>query len=67
MSLTEIKKAVTELAPEELAELVAFVQQRDDATWDRQIDADFSEDGRLRQVLEEVRADMKAGHLEELP
>jgi hypothetical protein len=59
MSLAELKDAVEELAPEELAELAVFVYRREQATWDRQIDADFSEDGRLADVLEEVRADIR--------
>ena len=67
MSLAEIKEAVTELSPEELAELAAFVHVRDNAAWDRQIDADFAEGGRLNRVLEEVRGDMRAGQLEDLP
>ena len=67
MKLTELKSAVDLLAPEELAELAAFVRERDEAVWDRQIDADFAEDGRLRAVLEEVRADLRSGRMEELP
>ena len=67
MSLAEIKKAVNELSPAELADLSKFVQERENATWDRQIDSDFAEGGRLRAVLDEVRSDVKAGHLEELP
>ena len=67
MKLAELKSAVDLLAPEELAELAAFVRERDEAVWDRQIDVDFAEDGRLRAVLEEVRADLRAGRMEELP
>ena len=67
MSLAQIKEAVTELSPAELAELASFVCEKDSGAWDSQIDADFAEDGRLRQVLEEVRADVRAGRLEELP
>jgi len=67
MSLAEIKTAVGELPPRELAELVAFIHERDQSVWDRQIDADFSEKGRLRGVLEEVRADIRAGRVEEMP
>jgi hypothetical protein len=29
--------------------------------WDRQIDADFAEGGRLRPVLEEVRKNIRSG------
>jgi hypothetical protein len=67
MSLAQIKEAVTGLSPEELAELASFVLEKDGGAWDRQIDADFAEDGRLRRVLDEVRADVQAGRLEELP
>jgi len=67
MSLTEIKTAVSRLSPEELADLITFIRERDSAAWDRQIDADFDEGGRLRPVLEEVRADLHAGRVEEMP
>jgi hypothetical protein len=65
MSLTEIKAAVETLSPEELAELAAFIDRK--TTWDRQIDADFAETGRLRSVLEEVREEIRAGRVSELP
>jgi hypothetical protein len=67
MSLAEIKSAVDQLSPKELAELATFIRERDAAVWDREIDQDFSEDGRLRPILEEVRADLRAGRVEELP
>ena len=67
MSLAEIKSAVDALSPEELAELAAFIRERDNAAWDRQIDADFVEGGRLREVTDEVRADARAGNLRDLP
>ena len=67
MSLAEIKTAVDQLSPKEFAELIAFLRERDRAAWDRQIDEDFDEDGRLRPVLDEVRDDLHAGRVEELP
>ena len=67
MNLAELKTAVALLPPPELTELAEFVRQCDDAVWDRQIDADFSGNGRLRAVLDEVRADIRVGRLEELP
>ncbi len=67
MSLAEIKTAVDQLSPKELAELAAFIRERDNAAWDREIDKDFAETGRLRRVMEEVRDDARAGRLEELP
>ena len=67
MSLAEIKTAVDPVSPEELAELVAFIRQRGRAAWDHQIDADFAEGGRLHSVAEEVRADIRAGRLQDPP
>jgi hypothetical protein len=67
MSLAEIKIAVEALSEAELTELASFIRRREELAWDRQMDADFAEDGRLRGVLEEVRADLRAGRVEELP
>ena len=67
MSVSEIKQAVKSLSPEEFAEISAFVAEYDAVIWDFQIDADFAEGGRLRAVLDEVRSDVCAGKLHELP
>ena len=67
MSLSEIKTAVCQLSPKELAELATFIRKRDEAAWDQQIDADFAEGGRLREVADEVRSDARAGKLQDLP
>lgn len=67
MSLTEIKTAVEALSLDELTELAAFIRERDNAAWDRQIDRDFSDGGRLSSIAEEVRSDIRAGCLQELP
>jgi hypothetical protein len=44
-----------------------IIRDRENAAWDRQIDADFAEDGRLRTILEEVRKKIRDGRLEGLP
>lgn len=67
MSLTEIKSAVDALSAVELAELATFIRERDNAAWDRQIDADFAEGGRLSEVAQEVRSDIRADRLQDLP
>jgi len=67
MSLAEIMSAVDGLSEAELTELASFIRRREELAWDRQIDADFAENGRLRGVLEEVRADLRTGRVEELP
>jgi hypothetical protein len=67
VSLAEIKDAVETLSPRELAELASFIRERENAAWDRETDADFGEHGRLRPVLDEVRKNIRAGNLEDLP
>jgi hypothetical protein len=67
VSLAEIKDVVERLSIRELAELASFIGERESPAWDQQIDADFAEDGRLRPVLEELRKNIHAGRLEELP
>jgi hypothetical protein len=67
MSLAEIEKAVDELSPTELTKLAAYIRERENAAWDRQIDKDFADNGRLRPLLEEVREDIRAGRLDDLP
>jgi hypothetical protein len=66
VSLADIKDAVETLSPRELAELAAFIRERENAAWDSQIDVDFAEDGRLRPLIEEVCENIRAGRLEEL-
>ena len=63
-ALVEIKSAVDQFPHKELAELAAFIRERDNAAWDREIDEDFAETGRLRHMMEEVRGDARAGRLE---
>ena len=67
MSVGEIKEAVGKLTPAELAEVSAFIAQKEAKDWDAKIDADFALGGRLAAVLEEVKADYKAGRTRDLP
>ena len=67
MSVGEIKEAVGKLTPAELAEVSAFIAQKEAKDWDAKIDADFAPGGQLAGVLEEVKADYKAGRTRDLP
>ena len=67
MSIFELKKEVDALPSREFAELSGYFAQRDHAVWSAEIDRDFSEGGRLRGLLDEVRADIGAGRLGEMP
>ncbi len=65
MSLTDLKTAVDQLPPAELAELAAFVREREAAVWDRQIETD-SKAGKFDTLRTKVRADYEAGKCEDL-
>jgi hypothetical protein len=67
MSLAEIKNAVTELSPRELAELVAFIQTQNNLAWDREIETDFSRGGKHHALLAEIDAAIDAGDATPLP
>ena len=66
MSLAEIKSAVDELSPKDLAELVAFLRERDSAAWDRQMEED-SAAGKLDFLFEEADQARSSGTLRDWP
>jgi hypothetical protein len=66
MSLSEIKIAVCELSPRELAELSAFIGQQDNAAWDRQMEKD-AVSGKLDFLFEEAERERAAGRLRNWP
>ena len=66
MSLTEIKSAVRELSPKELAELAAFILKQDNAAWTRQMEEDAA-GGKLDFLFEEADGERAAGRLRDWP
>jgi hypothetical protein len=66
MSLAEIKSAVRELSPKELAELAVFVSERDNAAWDEQIEQDAAS-GKLDFLFQEANNERQAGKLRDWP
>ncbi len=66
MSLSEIKSAVSELSPKELAELASFVLRQDQAAWSTQMDEDAAS-GRLDFLFEEATRERAAGQLHDWP
>jgi hypothetical protein len=66
VSLTEIKSAVRELPPAELAELAAFISEQDNAAWDKQMEQDAAS-GKLDFLFEEAERERAAGKLREWP
>jgi len=66
MSLTEIKSAVRELSPKELAELAAFILKQDNVAWTRQIQDDAA-GGKLDFLFDEADRERSAGQLRDWP
>jgi hypothetical protein len=66
MSLAEIKSAVDELSIKELAELAAFIRERDNAAWDQQIEEDAAA-GKLDFLFEEAEQARANGTLRDWP
>ena len=66
MSLSEIKNAVRELSPKELAELAAFISKQDNAAWDEQIEEDAAS-GKLDFLFDEAERERTAGQLRDWP
>ena len=66
MSLAEIKTAVKELSPGELAELAAFIQEQDSLAWDSEIEKDFSPGGKRHSLLPDIDAAIDSGDFKPL-
>jgi len=66
MSLAEIKRAVRQLSPRELAELSAFILEEDNAVWDEQIERDAAS-GKLDFLFQEADHQRQAGKLRDWP
>lgn len=67
MNIAEIKTAVSQLTPKELAELAVYIQEQDNLAWDREIKEDFSPGGKHHAVLAKIDAQIDAGNFKPLP
>ena len=67
MSLAEIKNAVAELTPRELAELAAFIQTQDQLGWDREIAGDFLPEGKHHEHPAKIDAPVSQDDWPEFP
>lgn len=65
MSVTEIQAAITELTSDDLANLMAWLDDYQAKLWDQQIDDDLQA-GRLDKVLGEVDREYGTGLAEPL-
>jgi hypothetical protein len=65
-SVEEIEHAIEQLPPKELARLTAWLVQRENDSWDRQMDSDSAE-GRLDFLFEEADREREKGKLRDWP
>ena len=61
MDLAEIQHAIEALPKDQQAALAAWLFERDQAEWDAEIECDFSPCGAGSALLEEMKADARAG------
>jgi phage FluMu protein gp41 len=64
-TVLEIERAVRELSTDDLSRFRAWFLEFDARLWDEQIEADVAS-GRLRELAEEARADLRAGRIRAL-
>ncbi len=61
MTMEAIKKAIEHLPKEEQSVLLRWLDEREQAAWDAEIEKDFSPGGRGMPLLEKARADVREG------
>lgn len=60
MKVKEIEKAISELSPEELAQLADWFAEFQATAWDEQLEAD-AKAGKLDELVREAKRDFAAG------
>ena len=61
MTLRAIKEAIENLPKQKQSALLRWLEEREEAAWDAEIEKDFSPGGRGAPLLEKVKADICAG------
>lgn len=61
MDIAEIQRAIEALPKDQQALLAAWLSARDQAEWDDEIERDFSPGGAGMALLEQMKADARAG------
>ena len=67
MTLKAIKEAIEHLPKEEQSVLLRWLDEREQAAWDAEIEKDFSPGGRGMPLLEKVKADKQFALFRENP
>jgi hypothetical protein len=61
MDLAQIRHAIEELPRDQRAELAEWLSELEQAEWESEIERDFSSGGAGMAVLEEMKANTRAG------
>ena len=61
MTLKTLKEAIEHLPKQEQNALLRWLEEREEAAWDEEIERDFSPGGRGMPLLEKVKADIREG------
>jgi hypothetical protein len=61
MDIAEIQRAIELLPKDQQAALAAWLSARDQAEWDAEMERDFAPGGAGLELLEEMKADARAG------
>jgi hypothetical protein len=61
MDLAEIQRAIEMLPKDQQVALASWLSARDEAEWDAEIERDFSPGGAGIALIEEMKADARAG------
>jgi hypothetical protein len=67
MTIAELKEAIESLNIEERAQLEALLHPYSPDEWDKQIERDFSSEGRLAWIVKEVDHDIENDKLQDMP
>jgi hypothetical protein len=67
MTIAELKEAIEHLNIEERAQLEALLHPCSPDEWDKEMEKDFSANGRLGWLVKEVDGDIGAGKLQDMP
>jgi hypothetical protein len=61
MELAEIQQAIEQLPKDQQAQLAAWLAERNQAEWEAEIERDFAPGGAGMALLEEMKAEVRAG------
>jgi hypothetical protein len=64
-TVAEIEAAISNLPPQDFAQVRDWLLERDNLLWDKEIEEDAAT-GRLNHIIEEIESDIAAGRVKPL-